>query len=246
MSYPIILISGWGMPTEVMEPLSQALQVHHPVSIVQLPGLADESTSYNLETLLAWLDQQLPAQAAVLLGWSLGGVLAIHYASRFPDKTIAVVNLTANACFVANKHWPEAMTPALFARFCQGLSENCAKTLQQFALLCSTGSVNPKAQARTLQQSIARCRPEPQTLLSLLAILGESDLRAPLADIRCPVSHLFGQNDALVPVTVAAAFRQQFPTHRVHVVAGGHSFFLDDPTLVLDEIAQLLPVGVRV
>ena len=246
MSYPIILISGWAMPTEVMEPLSQALQIHQPVSIVQLPGLVGESTSYNLETLLAWLDQQLPAQPAVLIGWSLGGVLAIHYASRFPNKTIAVINLAANACFVANKHWPEGMTPTLFARFCQGLSENCARTLQQFALLCSTGSANPKAQARTLQQAIARCRPEPQTLLSLLTILGESDLRAPLTDIRCPVSHLFGQNDALVPVAVAATFRQQFSTHRVQAVAGGHSFFVDDPTLVLDEIEQLLPVGVNV
>jgi len=245
MSYPIILISGWAMPAAVMEPLSQALQADHPVSIVQLPGLTGESTSYSQETLLAWLDQQLPAQPAILMGWSLGGVLAINYASRFPNKIIAVVNMAANACFVANEHWPEAMAPELFARFCQGLSDDHARTLQQFSLLCSAGSTNPRAQARALQQAIVRCQPEPEVLLNLLTILGESDLCTALANIRCPISHLFARDDALVPVAAAAAFRQQFPTHRAQAVVGGHSFFLDDPALVRHELDQLLAVGVN-
>ena len=243
MNGPIVLISGWAMPAETMATLAEALQAHQcKVLLVQLPGLrpASDPVIQDLDELTVWLAQQLPAEPVVLIGWSLGGMLGAYYASRYPDKVTAVVNLAANACFLASEQWPTGMDPTVLERFSRGLLQAPAKTLQQFALLCSAGSPASRVQARHLQTLLAGCDIDnPAILLSLLTILGQSDLRQVLGAIHCPISHLFARDDALVPVTAADAFRQQFPQHRVQIVAGGHGFFMDDPEPVIHALEQL-------
>lgn len=246
--YPIVLISGWAMPAGAMESLAEALDAdHRRVSIVELPGLVRESeackTSHDWNSLLAYLDHQLFEKPAVLVGWSLGGMLASLYASRYPNNVAAVVNLGANACFVQNDDWKQAMDPVLFTSFYQGMSQSREKTLQQFVLLCSAGSPRRKALSKVLQSLMADAdldhQAEDSTLLSLLEILGKSDIRSAFGDIRCPVTHLFGKEDALVPAGAANAIEQNFPKHRVQVLDGGHCFFMDDPEPVVSEVRRL-------
>ncbi|WBA82436.1 alpha/beta fold hydrolase [Endozoicomonas sp. GU-1] len=247
-NYPIVLISGWAMPAGAMASLADALDVdHRRVSIVELPGLVRESqaykTSHDWHSLLTYLDHQLFEKPAVLVGWSLGGMLAALYASRYPDNVAAVVNLGANACFVQSDSWQQAMDPTLFASFYQGMSQSRDKTLQQFVLLCSSGSPRRKELSKALQALLSDAdldhQAEDSTLLSLLGILGKSDLRSVFGDIRCPVTHLFGKDDALVPVGAADAIEQAFAKHRVQVLDGGHCFFMDDPEPVISEVRRL-------
>lgn len=243
MSCPIVLISGWAMPAATMATLADALQARqHPVLSLQLPGLrpASDPVIQDWDELTDWLDHLLPAEPVVLIGWSLGGMLGAYYASRYPDKVLAVVNLAANACFVSSEHWPTGVEPAVLERFSRGIAHTPAKTLQQFALLCSAGSPSPKAQARYVQTLLAQYDiDDPAILHGLLSILGHSDLRSALGAIRCPVTHLFARDDALVPVAAAAIVQQQLPHHQVQVVAGGHGFFMDDPEPVIRALEPL-------
>lgn len=245
---PIVLISGWAMPAGAMKPLAEALAAEHrQVSIVELPGLVRESNaykiSYNWDSLLAYLDHQLIEKPAFLLGWSLGGMLATLYASRHPHNVTAVINMGANACFIRSDSWKEAMDPALFANFYQGMSLSSKKTLQQFVRLCSAGSPRRKELSKALQVIMTDAGFEHQaeysTLFSLLEILGKSDIRSAFDDIRCPVTHLFGKEDAIVPVVAANAIEQDCPKHRVQVLDGGHCFFMDDPKPVVSEVLRL-------
>lgn len=246
--YPIVLISGWAMPAGAMESLAQALDAdHRRVSIVELPGLVRESEackiSHDWNSLLTYLDHQLFEKPAVLVGWSLGGMLATLYASRYPNNVAAVVNLGVNACFVQKDSWQQAMDPTLFASFYQGMSQSRDKTLQQFVLLCSSGSPRRKELSKALQALLSDAdlehQAEDSTLLSLLGLLGKSDIRSAFADIHCPVTHLFGNEDALVPVEAARAIEQGFPRHRVQVLDGGHCFFMDNPEPVVSEVRRL-------
>lgn len=242
MSQPsVVLISGWAMPAMAMETLATALDAdHRRVSVVQLPGLVEEpSGRYDWESMLAYIDLHLFDKPVVLVGWSLGGMLASLYASRYPENVAGVVTLATNACFVKRSDWPAAMEPAMFAGFQAGMTDSAEATLQQFAMLCSAGSKDRKGRARELQSLLAETDQEASVLQSLLQLLGESDLRSVLADLRCPVIHILGKNDALVPDSAARQLADTYPRHRVQLVDGGHCFFMDDASMAVREIQYL-------
>ncbi len=242
MSQPsVVLISGWAMPAMAMETLAAALDAdHRRVSVVQLPGLVEEPGGhYDWDAMLAYLDLHLFDKPVILVGWSLGGMLASLYASRHPESVAGVVTLSSNPCFVKTPEWPAAMEPVMFAGFQAGMVDDAQATLQQFAVLCSAGSADRKSRARELQEFLLDTDQEPVVLEALLKLLGESDLRSVLADIRCPVIHILGKNDALVPDSAAKQLADSYPLHRVHLLDGGHCFFMDDPQMVVREIQYL-------
>ena len=246
MSQPaVVLISGWAMPAIAMERLAEALDADdRRVSIVQLPGLVGEpSQECSWDSLLSYLDLHLFDKQVVLVGWSMGGMLASMYANRHPENVAGVVTLSSNACFVKNSEWVPAMEPAMFAGFQAGVEHDCAATLQQFTMLCSAGSFDRKARAKELQTIMGETELEPVILQSMLKLLGSSDVRSVLACLRCPVVHILGKGDALVPEAAAEQLGETFPRHRVHLINGGHCFFMDDPSLVVREIQYLCSQG---
>ena len=247
MSQPaVVLISGWAMPAIAMERLAEALDADdRRVSIVQLPGLVgkEPASEYSWDSLLEYLDLHLFEKPVVLVGWSMGGMLASLYASRHPENVAGVVTLASNASFVKSAQWPAAMEPAMFAGFQAGLAQDCASTLQQFTMLCSAGSPDRKARMQELQALMSETEQESPVLQSLLTLLGSIDLRSVLADIRCPVIHALGKGDALVPEVAAELLGETYPGHRVHLVDGGHCFFMDDPSLIVREIQYLCSQG---
>ncbi|WP_422135654.1 alpha/beta fold hydrolase [Endozoicomonas sp. ALD040] len=239
MSLPIVLVSGWAMPAAVMEPLASALDGDGRVSVVQLPGLVRERRKYDWKQLLDYLDMHLLDPPVILVGWSLGGTLASIYASQNPDKVAGLVTLGCNPCFVRNKDWSEAMLPQTFESFYAGMQEDSAATVDQFSLLCCMGNGNRKEVARHLQNAIRRDADlEATILLQLLKLLGTSDVRSQLADIRCPVLHCFGKDDALVPIDTGKRIEQDYPGHKVLMMEGGHCFFLDQGSGAIRQVAD--------
>lgn len=241
MSLPIVLISGWGMPATVLEPLAQEMDGDGRVSVVQLPGLVSEpGVEYGWQELLNYLDLHLLETPVIMVGWSLGGTLGALYASQSPDKVAGLVTLGTNPCFVRNDDWPEAMLPATFSSFYAGMQEDPEATIQQFSMLCSMGNGNQKELMRELATLTKEVDLEPAILLGMLKLLGESNVRSQFADIRCPVIHCFGKQDALVPVDVAARVGQEYHAHAVNCFNGGHSFFLDEKSGNIRMVADLV------
>lgn len=245
MSLPVVLISGWAMPATVLEPLAKALDGDGRASVVQLPGLVEEPRAqYDWKALLSYLDLHLLETPVILVGWSLGGTLATIYASQNPDKVAGVVNLGSNPCFVRNDDWTEAMLPQTFESFYAGMKEDPAGTIQQFSMLCSMGNGNRKTLLNELMRATQQDMDiDAPILLQLLELLGKSDVRSQLGDIRCPVVHCFGKSDALVPGDVAQRIERDYAGHNVHLMEGGHCFFLDENSgalqQVVDQVARL-------
>ena len=72
----IVLLHGWGVNSAVFEPLKSAL-AEYRVHYVDLPGFGHSShINGTIDDWVAALAEQLP-QAAIWLGWSLGGLHAL-------------------------------------------------------------------------------------------------------------------------------------------------------------------------
>src|SRR5690606_28230211 len=131
------VLPGWALAPQAMQPLRAALTERlpdTPVSIQPLPAIQLSS----LETDLSSLAQQI--KPGVLIGWSLGGMLAVQLHRRFPEHFPQVVTLAANACFVERKSWADAMPTDTFKAFYNDYRDTPEKTLKRFALLVTQGS----------------------------------------------------------------------------------------------------------
>ncbi|MFA5676923.1 MAG: alpha/beta fold hydrolase [Pseudomonas sp.] len=233
----INLLPGWAMATDTLQPLREALLEHLPgisVDIHPLPAIQMST----LETDLSSLAQQL--KPGVLVGWSLGGMLALQLHRRFPEHFPKVATLASNACFVARADWPTAMPTETFKAFYQNYRDDPEKTLTRFALLVSQGSPQSRLLARTLQWDGMTA----EQRLHGLAVLGMLDNRGALRGASQPMLHCFGAQDALVPVATAEAITALHPASRVAIsYQASHALPLEQPQWLAAEITGWLEPG---
>ncbi|MDX1696706.1 MAG: pimeloyl-ACP methyl ester esterase BioH, partial [Thiohalobacterales bacterium] len=199
---------------------------------VDLPGHGRSPWSGEA-TLDAMLDAVCPVvpEEATWLGWSLGGLLAMHAAARQPGRVRSLVTVASNPCFVRKPDWPSAMLPQLLEMFATELEQDYRRTLDRFLALQVRGSEQATAVLKSLRLAMARRdMPRPEGLQAGLTILGETDLRAALEAIYCPVLLIAGERDTLVPLAALQATAAALPDARLETVAGaGHAPFVTEP-----------------
>lgn len=108
----LVLLHGWGLASEIWEPLLPQLTEHYRLTLIDLPGLG-RSPSLALmerEQVVDALLARAPSRA-LWLGWSLGGSLALAAAARAPERVSGLMLLAATPCFVQRDAWPWAMAP---------------------------------------------------------------------------------------------------------------------------------------
>lgn len=234
---PIVLLHGWGCDSRTWQPLLPHLQQWADVIAIDLPGFGESATVsvFELDKVLALVEQCLP-ERAVLIGWSLGGMLALALAQRLPQKITRVITLATNAKFVASADYPSAMPHVVNRQFNQGFAKDAQATLKRFSGLLAQGDINERALLKTLraQQSTRAVNHNWQEALALLAQL---DNRATFAQLTQPGLHLFGETDALVPVAAARAVKTLSALQQFKVLAGAaHVLHWSQP----EKIAQLI------
>ena len=91
---PLVLIHGWAMHGGVFATLVERLRNRHTLYCVDLPGHGlsrDDATPLAFDAVCDAIDAQVPV--APWLGWSLGGMFALHAAVR--DPALLARNLIA-------------------------------------------------------------------------------------------------------------------------------------------------------
>lgn len=232
----LVLLHGWGLHSIVWDDIMPALLEHFCVTVIDLPGMGQSplpAGDYTLEFIADQVAPLLPSRCH-LLGWSLGGLVALQLAS---SRTEQVQSLTLVACsprFIAAPQWP-ALPAAVLARFIEVFDEDAEGTLIRFLALNCTGSDNARDDTRKLKEILYFCGlPAPKALRDGLVILRDSDLRAQLDALVQPHLLLFGGRDHIVPVALAETLAER---HRVEVFAqAAHIPFLSQPALFVSRL----------
>lgn len=201
----IVFIHGWGGDSRCWQPLLALLaDLPQSVQCIDLPGFgsrAQEAWPAG-EALLQQLEAELP-ENCLLIGWSLGGMLATQLAARSP-KVRQLITIAANGSFVAREDWP-GMDPDSFGSFCSAQQREPLKNWQRFCGLEARGDRD----MRVLLKTLKGWQPQeiPASWDAALACLGALDNRQLLAELKVPALHIFGAQDALVPASAAEKLR---------------------------------------
>lgn len=241
---PLVLLHGFAMHGGLFAPIVDGLARRHRVHAVDLPGHGHSPAAFpfTLDALVAAVAGHMKSLGgpAILLGWSLGGMVAQRLARTQPALVDALVLACTTPCFVARDGWPHAMAAPTLARFGDELAASYEATLERFLTLQVQGSERGRAALADLRAALfARGAPSRATLAAALALLTATDLREEAGDIAAPALVVTGQRDALTPAAAGAWLASAMRDARhVDIAGAGHAPFLSHR----DEFAAALEV----
>ena len=227
----LALVHGWGMNARVFDALADRLANDFEVHAFDLPGHGGRAALAD-NSLQAWADDlaaQLPDNTT-LLGWSLGGQVAMRAALDHPHRITRLVLLASTPKFVATEDWGRGMALADLEAFGAALKADPQATLLRFLSLQTRGmsghttphGLEPAVDRSPLGGQKALLQHLRQTLLAApvarsealaggLAILRDTDLRAELPTLMQPTLVLHGALDTLTPPAAGAWLADTLP-----------------------------------
>lgn len=219
-----LLLPGWGFPAAVWTPVAEALHMLDPGAEIEAIELPDAATPSQAVDALA---AGRPAPLSIV-GWSLGAMLALAWARRYPAQIGRLVLTGATPRFLAAADWPHGMPPDIYRSFGSLAGPGGAsRALARIAALSAHGDGAARAvlgALRAAQRGAPAAHPLPG-----LGWLEAIDLRDDVAAVRQPVRLVHGLRDALVPVAAARWLAAALP----------------GATLVIDEHAGHAPFAAR-
>jgi len=240
----LVLLHGWalhgGMWGPWLDELAGAARLH----LFDLPGHGRSDWPAGIRELAglaAAVFSQVPRGAAVL-GWSLGGMLALELARRHPGHLRALLLVATTPRFVAGPDWPHGMQPDVLAGFAAGLAQDYRRTVQNFLALQTRGDENALDTLRQLRARLAaHGEPDPRALAAGLAILRDADLRDALPNVALPALVIAGEHDRLTPPEAGRELAARLPSARFALMPGcGRAPFLSHPDPVAAEVRRFL------
>jgi pimeloyl-ACP methyl ester carboxylesterase len=106
---PILFLHGIRLGREIWEQHALLLAQHYNVITLDLPGHgALTGVPFTQENLFALLDATIDSLSAppLIVGYSLGGFVAMRYAASFPERTRALLLADCTLDFDQWKMWP--------------------------------------------------------------------------------------------------------------------------------------------
>ncbi len=243
----LVLLHGWALHGGMWGPWLDELATHARLHLVDLPGHGHSPWTpglagpAGLAGLASAVNRCVP-QGSVLLGWSLGGMIALELARQRPELASALVLVATTPKFVAGDDWEHGMQAAVLDEFAQGLASDHRGIVQNFLALQTRGDERSLETLRLLRRNLdAHGPPDPSALAAGLEVLRSADLRAALPAIAVPTLVIAGQRDRLTPAAAGRALSSALPTARfVEIEHSGHAPFLSHGRQVLDEVLAFL------
>jgi len=241
---PLVLLHGWAMHSGIWGGIVARFARHHRVHAVDLPGHGHSApiTPCTLDALVEAVDAALADEARPLavLGWSLGGLIAMRWAESRPARVNRLALVCTTPRFVAGTDWPDAMAEDAITRFGDELHVAWKLTVQRFLALQVHNSEHGRATLAALRDQLwARGEPSRAALAATLDVLIATDLREAARRIAQPTLVLAGSRDTLTPPAAGRWLAAAIPGARVHEIGGSaHAPFLshrDEFFTVLEE-----------
>ena len=240
---PLILIHGWAMHTGIWRTFAKQLAQDYQVICVDLPGhgQSEKLPEFTLENISHHLQKILPDSSCTLVGWSLGGLIALDLVNRFPLRVKSLVIIGSNPCFVKTPTWAGMKLPVL-EKFAADLTADGRGTLLRFLSLQVKGLENYKTVLKELKVALHDCEPpEAEVLRGGLKILQQQDLRPQLARLSCRALVVLGTHDALVPVAVGEQMQSLNSNLRLNIIdKAAHVPFLSHPAQLMSILKSFM------
>jgi 3-oxoadipate enol-lactonase len=236
---PLLLVNGQDASMAWWSPaLLQTLAQHYQVTVFDLPGVGYSGPAPN-DLSLSWLADataglasELGLSSPVVLGWGLGGQIAVAMTERHPalvaDLVLADTGLPVPGASPPSSHLERLLakptvTPAALAMAMFPPSQAAARGSWLRGL------------AAQVPDNVAASAIESEASLEA-SVWASQALVAGLSSLRLPVLMISGDEDALFPPSGALALAESIPGAQRRSLPGGYAAIQADAA----EVATVL------
>ena len=240
---PLVLIHGWGTNSNVWNNIEVDLSKYFKLIMINLPGMGGckSNNDYVMRAIVDSLNKIIPNNTT-LLGWSLGGQIAIAYQRKFPKKIKHLILVSSTPCFINKKEWNYGVEKEIFEKFSSQLLVNWKKTMHQFFLLQLYGVPNIRKVAAKFEGTILSLdQPDPSALSAGLELLLDTDYRKILKNINVKTLIISGDKDRLTSLESSKYMDDIIPNSSLKIFPGaGHIPFLFEPEIFVQSILNFV------
>lgn len=234
----VLILSGWGYPARAWDPVTRPLRPAYDCRVLEattlLPG-GEEERPPPREALAAVAGDE----PWILVGWSLGAMLALEHAAALPGLAgLVLVSGTTRLC--SNDGDAGGASPKVLRAMGLGLRRDRDQTLRAFYEQ-SASPLPPPTPTRTsawMQALIS----DPVALALGLAYLQNRDLLEDWAPPSVPTRILHGEEDRVIPHEAGQALANRLPdAHFRKIPDTGHDLPIRHAHEVVEAVRKLLP-----
>lgn len=236
MDNTILWLTGWSMPDEVFDSLRNQLpQFQHVSAVYSSVNSPEEIIEAARSAALRARGSEDPDRTGSLLviGWSLGGLLALRLAIE--GLVDGAVLMSATACFTRHKDEMDRGWPVAFVRqMISAIQVDRPAVLKKFR----ESMFSEMEREAGIANNFPICSDwTTQALIAGLRLLCSEDLRPQLPQIGCPVLILHGSDDKLCPQGAADEIHEQVRQSELYKTVGaGHAPFWEKERQIADRI----------
>jgi pimeloyl-ACP methyl ester carboxylesterase len=219
---PLLLLHGWGVSSELFDPILDALQQGRRLIVPDLPGFGattEPDTPWSVHDYAAWciaLLDRLGVQRCDLIGHSNGGRIGIVMAATYPGRIDRMV-LTASSGIRPR----QTLRGAARVR-----SYKALRMVERSGLLPET--VRQAARRRADQRGSADYRAVSGVMRGTLVRIVNEDLTQVLPKLHLPVLLIWGDKDTETPIADGQLMERLIPDAGLVVFEGaGHYAYLE-------------------
>lgn len=230
----LVFIHGWRAHKGLWDDWAKQYFAGYRITLIDLPGHGESAAIRvsDTELLDAWQDailQSIPT-ISIVLGWSLGGLLAQRIALQHPERISALILLASSPCFVQRDDWQPALQKPMISQYLIEVGNNAAALFKSFFMLQSLGSPHPKSVYKKMVSMLSVMSTDIMSMRQGLLLLESVDLRQEIKHLQQPTLWVLCEQDALVPIALATELRQLQPNAQIGIVPNcGHLPFMVCP-----------------
>ena len=243
---PMVFLHGWGMQRSLLRAFAQEFAARYSIWLVDMPGYGHSDfleKADDTQVLTRYLVQQLAIDGTyILVGWSLGAMVALQMAMSFPQRIARLILFTATPCFMATPNWPYGVAQAALQQVSDELSQNYTQAMNRFLQLQLKNLPGARDTLRAIKAVLAK-EPVPQhaALQQGLQLLATIDLRPQLESVAMPTLIINGDRDSLIPSPAARVLAEQLSRAQAVIVHGaGHVPFITHASVCRQYVQEFL------
>jgi 4,5:9,10-diseco-3-hydroxy-5,9,17-trioxoandrosta-1(10),2-diene-4-oate hydrolase len=242
----LICLHAIGHGSRDFQDLSQRLGAHYRVIALDFPGQgysgsdSQPASGTRYTQLLTQFIEKLHLGGVTLLGNSIGGAVAVRYASVHPDRVKALVLCDSGGLGPPPDEKSRAYINTFVKLFATGVQGDPSFG-PAFADYYKTVLIAEPAHAERdrIVLSAYEIAPVLEQAWQSFA-LSEESLWDKLPQVECPVLVAWAKSDSVISLKSNEPAFARFPNHRLEIFTGGHAAFLEDPDRFEQRLREFL------